>query len=163
MKRPWTLIAIGVAGLLLAPVVVPLFVPWTGINCRSQEINIKTGHARYARFLWFVKISERVEETTLSLALQGATVDVAEIKEWHRVNTFSPWFQHSPHYAFHGALNQIRQLEAIEELEKVEGRESTPERKREIASQIMTSWQHSGGDSGAKAILYRLSQETFSE
>lgn len=111
MKKLWILIGVFVAVLLLAPLVVPIFVPWSGINCQHQDINIKTGQASYSRSLWFVMISERIKDTPLSRALQGETVDVANINAWHRVNTFSPGIRHLPHYKFHSALYQARQME----------------------------------------------------
>lgn len=43
--------------LLLAPVIIPIFIPWPEINCWHEDINIKTGHARYTWCLWFVKVS----------------------------------------------------------------------------------------------------------
>lgn len=145
------------AGLLLAPLVVPIFIPWSGINCRHQDINIKTGQARYSRSLWFVKVSERVEDTPLSVALQGETVDVADIKAWHRVNTFSPGVRHSPHYIFHSALHQAHQMNLFESLHEL-----TPERKEGIAKSILTAWQQSGRDSGADELINKLMEEGIS-
>ena len=156
MKKGRVSIVIGIlaAGAFLPPLVVPIFVPWSGINCRHQDINIKTGRARYTRSLWFIKVSERTEDTRLSLALQGETVDVADIKAWHRVNTFSPGVRHSPHYIFHSALSQAHQMEMIESMIKL-----TPERKRDIAWAILTTWQQSGRDSSADEYIQSLIAE----
>lgn len=157
MRRLWITISVVAAGLLLAPVVVPIFMPWSPINCEHQYINIKTGQARYTRCLWFVTVSEKIKDTPLSLAMQGDTVDVADIKAWHRVNTFSPGVRHSPHYIFHSALHQARQMEMLVSLKKM-----TPERKKEIATGILTAWQQSGRDSGADELIYELMEEGIS-
>jgi hypothetical protein len=154
MKKPSMAVGVVVMGLLLAPLVVPIFIPWSGINCRHQDINIKTGQARYSRSLWFVKVSERIEDTPLSLALQGDSIDVADIKAWHRVNSFSPGVHHSPHYLFHSALHQAHQMGLLESLYDL-----TPGRKKEIAKAILTAWQQSGRDSGADELIYKLMEE----
>ena len=157
MKR-WVFIAIGVlaAVLVLAPIVVPFFRPWSEINCRNEEINIKTGQARYSRSLWFVRISEQIKDTPLSLALHDETVDVKGIPAWHRVNTFSPGpgAGHSPHYIFHAALWQANQMEMIASM-----RALTPEQKRDAARAIMTAWQKSGSYGGAGEVLENLWKE----
>lgn len=132
------LIAI-IAVLFLPPLVVPFFIPWSKINCRHQDINIKTGHVRYSRNLWFVELRPRIKDTPLSSALHGETVDVNSIDAWQRANVFSPWLHHSPHYMFHGALSQARQFGNF-----VSSHNLTPDQERETARGILTTWQTSG-------------------
>jgi hypothetical protein len=155
MKKRWVLIAVGViaAGLLLLPLVVPLLIPWTEINCRHDDINIKTGKVRYSRYVWFVKVSEEIRDTPLSLALKGEMVDVADIPAWQRVNTLSPGTGHSPHYFFHAALYQANRFELISSLQNF-----SPDRKREAAKAILTSWQKSGDYWGADRYLENLEE-----
>jgi len=88
--------ALGVALLILPPFVVPFFYPWSEINFRHQDINIKTGQRRDIQKIWFVTVSERVSDTPISVLLSGKTVDAAPVEAWHRVNTFAPWIGHSP-------------------------------------------------------------------
>jgi len=64
-KILWFALGAILACLILPPVVVPVFVPWSEINCRHDDINIKTGQGRYSRYIWFVKVSEKVIETQL--------------------------------------------------------------------------------------------------
>ena len=154
MKRSWVIGAIVVAGMLLGPFIVPVFVPWSGINCEHHDINIKTGQARYSRYLWFVKVSEAVKETPLSAALEGEIVDVADIEPWQRVSTFSPGLRHSPHYTFHDALRQAGQMDVICTL-----LEPTPEQQRQIAETILTLWQQTGQDTGADKYIQKLIDE----
>jgi len=132
------------AVLLIAPVVVPAFVRrGSDINSERWEINIVSGHARYTRHLWFIKVSERIEDTPLSLALKGRNVETAGTREWHRVNTFSPpWVRQSPHYHFHYALyhaNVIGSLFAKSSLSDAA--------KEEIAKNVLTLWQAGGNAS----------------
>jgi len=138
-KRLCTVLGVVLAAVLLPPVVVPMAKPWTEINCRHQDINIKTGRARYSRYLWFVKISEEVRDTPISVALEGKVIDVADIKPWHRVNTFSPGLRHSPHYRFHGAFAQARKMEMTFELI-----DANSEERCEIAESILKLWQTEG-------------------
>jgi hypothetical protein len=158
MKRRWSIVGVSLLTLLCAPYVVSCFRPGTELRCEHQEINIKTGQARFSNYLWYVKISERVEDTWLSLALQGERVDITSIRAWHRANTFSPGVRHSPHYAFHSALFQAHELTELDEL-----CELTAERKREIARTILSAWQESGADDGANAYISDLFEEAFSK
>ncbi len=140
-ERRTLYIVIGVVlAIVVLPLVVPGFKPWTEINCRHQDINIKTGQARYSRYLWYVKTSEVVKDTPISVALGGKVIDVAEIEPWFRVNTFSPGLRHSPHYAYHGALSQARQMEEIAVVAEL-----SSEEKREIAENILKLWQTGKG------------------
>jgi len=124
------------------------------MNCRNEEINIKTGQARYSRFLWYVKVSERVEDTILSQALGGESVDVADIAPWHMVNRFSPGLHYSPHYMFHGALSQARQVEFVFEM-----LEPDAQRQKQIVRDLLTLWQTTGNYFEASRYLATLSNE----
>ena len=59
--------------------------------------------------------------------------------QWERVNTFSPGLGHSPHHRFHGAISQIRSIELLWQVAKVD--EST---KQKIASHVLAIWQFDG-------------------
>lgn len=139
-KRLYIAVGVVLAIAVLPPIVVPMAKPWTEINCRHQDINIKTGQARYSRYLWYVKISEVVKDTPISVALGGKVMDVADVEPWRRVNTFSPGLRHSPHYHYHGALHQARELDLISELNEL-----GTEEKREIAENILELWQTERG------------------
>ena len=155
VKRKWLVIAVCAGMVLLAPLAVPVFIPWSDINSLHQDINIKTGQARYSRSVWFITVSETIEETPISAALGGESVDVADIEGWHRVNTFSPGVvHHSPHYRFHSALHQTEDLNLILEM-----LQPSAEQRREIAKTLFTLWQTSGCDSGADEYLKELRQE----
>jgi hypothetical protein len=94
-----------------------------------------------------MKISERME-TPLSCALNGEKVDVAEIRAWHRVTTFSSGVPHSPHYRFHGALAQVRKFEILQEMYKLD-----PTNSAGIAKQLLVEWQTNGTSYAAGRFL----------
>ena len=154
MKKRLLIAIIPAAILIAGPWVVPRLVPWSAIHCRDQEINIKTGQARYSRYLWYIKVSERAEDTILSKVLGGESVDVADIVPWHMVNRFSPGLHHSPHYRFHGALSQTRQIELLFQL-----LEPDVQRKKQIVQNLLTLWQTHGSDYEASRYLATLSEE----
>lgn len=157
MKKSKRFIILTVGVLFLAPFLVPLFIPWSTINCQCQDINIKTGQARYSHYVWFVKVSERVEETPLSRALDGELVDVAELNAWQRVNTRSLWVKHSPHYVFHGALFQVRQIEKLYEQSNF-----TDGERKKIAKNLLEIWQRNGSCfSGNDYIQQLMTEEVY--
>jgi hypothetical protein len=137
--------------LFLCPIIVPVFVPWNEINCRHEYINIKTGQAKYTRYLWYCKISESVEDTPLSEALGGEIVDIADVAAWRVVNAFSPGVNHSPHYRFHGALAQASNVGLY-----FENSHPSLEKKRQIARQVLTLWQKRGDYFGADDVIRSL-------
>lgn len=147
-KKLWLLILIILAIVILPPLIVPLFVPWSEINCRHVEIDISNGKIRLTRKLWYITISEKVKDSLLSKNLQGESVNAADIDNWHRVNTYSFVENHSPHYIFHSAIAQIKQLEMLYKLKNF-----SSERKKAIAKSILTAWQKSGNDKTAEAII----------
>jgi hypothetical protein len=158
MTKSRTCILWLISAFLLAPFVVP-FLPvfgplLVGINCEQQDINIRTGQARSSRSLWFLKVSERIKETSLSQALNGETIQVANINPWQHVNTFVLRGKVSPNYVFHGAFNQAEQFGRIQS-----DLNFGPKRNREIARTILTAWQESGRASGAEAFIRKLIEE----
>ena len=150
VKRLGIAAGILLAVVILAPFIIPLVIPWSQINCRHQDINITTGQARFSRYFWFVKVSERVEDTSLSKILDGEEVRISDIKPWHRVNTFSPW-QTSPHHFFHSAFFEIGLLSWILRMN-----EAPLEIRKEAAREVLKAWQHSGSDSEANKYLNEL-------
>ncbi len=155
MKKRWLIAIIPVAVLLAGPWVIPTLTPWTAVNVHHEEINIKTGQARYSHKLWYVKVSEKVEDTLFSKVPAGEIVDAADSEPWQMVNTFSPGRRYSPHYRFHGALAQVRAPEMILQL-----REPDTQRKHQIVRDILKLWQTKGDYFGAERYIATLSEET---
>ena len=109
----------GVFLLLLPPFAIPVFSPWSEINCSTQEINIRTGQARYRSYFWYRMTSETVRPTPLSEALAGEAVNAAPIDAWHMVSTLDFATGHSPNYRFHGALYQAHEFKKICEMHEI--------------------------------------------
>jgi hypothetical protein len=151
------------AAVVLPPIVVPLCKPpWSEINCQHQDINIKTGQARYSRYLWYVKIWETIRDTPISVALGGEVIDAVDIKPWHRVNTFALGSGYSPNYRFHGTFHQTHDLGMTFQMIELE-----PEEKREIAENILKLWQTGKGyrsiDDSLQAVLDKRISTTEEE
>jgi hypothetical protein len=124
--------------LAVALFVVPTFIPWSPLNCQTQEIDLRTGKSRSSRYLAFCKVSSRIDETPLSRVLPRELIASAR-PEWERVNTFSPGISHSPHHSFHGAFSQIRELELLWHAANVDERS-----RRKTAEHLLALWQFGG-------------------
>ncbi len=139
MRRYRSRILIAFVVLVAALIFIPLFVPWTPINCGYDEVDIRTGRTRSSWYLAGCKVYQRVNASALSRALPREMVNGAK-PEWKTVNTISPGLGYSPHHRFHGALHQIRTLERLWQDAKVD--ESG---RRQMASHVLALWQFYGG------------------
>jgi hypothetical protein len=126
-------------------------VQWSALNCSHDDIDINSGRIRRQHFLVGLCVNESVEESSLSRLVSEVAAE--RPPEWHRVNTFSPMVHHSPHYRYHGAIEQIREIEAIWQLAPF-----TAEAKRQVARDVLSLWQVDEGDSLVNDYLNPLSQ-----
>ena len=131
---------------------LPGLFPWSGINCWHEEIDIRSARIRYTRCFLFCNVSERVESTPVSEALQHDETR-KPLPEWHLVNTFSPGRDHSPHYAFHSAIVQAQLRSSI-----WDRMEFTTEARRISAVELLSAWQGAASDAKARAYLDELSE-----
>lgn len=148
-------VVIGLLVVAFGVFVVPIFVPWSELNCRRQEVDTSTGRIRVTRYLLYCKISERIEESVISRVLPPAEV-AATRPRWRTVNTFSPGTRNSPHHAYHSAFYQIRMLESIWDeaaRSEISGIESF---RISSARHVLGLWQIDNSDSLAGQYLYRL-------
>jgi hypothetical protein len=129
---------------------VPLFSPWSRINCREQEIDALSGLGQDTRYLYWIPVSRRVSGTAVSKAL---SVDESSTREHrcHQVNAFGPYTGHSPHYRHHSALHQVRQLELIWDFH-----DAGPAERAAHARDLLREWQEAGTDETADAYLQEL-------
>lgn len=139
--------------LAFFPPIYSYFDPWTRICCATDEINIQTGHSRHSKYYWFIRYSREIRDTPISLAI-GSTAPFEDESTWRTVNTLSPGHGNSPHYAFHGALGQAHNFEQIASL-----RNWNPERRREVAAQILNLWQTTSTDRAVDAYLNGIIQK----
>jgi hypothetical protein len=149
-KRRWIWLAVGGVIFLVGVGMIALYPgagAWSPVNCWHYDVDIRTGKTRYLRYLFLVNTRTEIKDSALSLALSPEErTDIPP--EWRRVNTFSPGVHHSPHYTYHGALNQIRELEGTWEMFSF-----TPEQKRKSARDVLALWQRSGSDSAVSRYL----------
>lgn len=143
----------GVAVVLLAsPFALSLvgLLPWSPINCWHYDVDIRSGRILYTRYFAFLPVSQHTEESVLSCALQSP--DLLDLQpDWRRVLTLSPSVRNSPHYAYHSAFGQIRDLESYWKMG-----DFTPAAQRASAKRILQLWQEGNCDDAAKPYLMAI-------
>ncbi len=150
-KRRFWLVILIFAVLIGFIVTYPLIFAWSPLCCRCQEVDIKSGRIRYTRYLFYCKISEKIEDTILTEELGEFAEDVQP--DWHRVNTFSPGVRHSPHYVYHGAIGQINKIAMTWQLFPF-----SDEAKRQVARTILSKWQADGNYFGVDDYIADVSR-----
>jgi hypothetical protein len=133
-RRRGLLVLVSIPPILLVLSLFGLF-PWSGVNCWQNDIDITSGRIRQTRYLLWVPVQRTVRDSSLTRAVSpAATADSSE--DWHPVVTLSPGLHHSPHFRFHGAIHQIRELEICWEFGKM-----TPAAREETARQVIRLWK----------------------
>lgn len=146
----WAVLSVLAAPVLLFGASLLGFFPWSPINCTHHDVDIHSGRVRLTRYVFWLRVHESFEDSALTKALRPE--DYAATKpEWRHAVTLSPGLGHSPHYTYHSAIAQIRQLELAWSLA-----EFTPAARRASARRILQLWQRAGGDDGAKPYLLAL-------
>jgi hypothetical protein len=142
---------------LLALLAILLFLlaflaPFSYINCRTEDVDIRSGRTRYTRLFFWWPVSQRIEATPVSEVL-GASRDEAE---WCPVNTFSPpGASQSPQHSYHGAFAQISLLNAVWDVGQF-----TPRARQETAALLLRAWQRGGNYRAAGPYLIALTELT---
>ena len=126
------------------------FFPWTAFNCWHENIDITCGRYRYQRYLFGLKIVDRVDETPIS-KLYRKVVGEPSSPVWRRVNTFSPGYHHSPHYVHHGALSAVGCLERA-----FETAEFSDEAKRIVLTNFFQLLMTDDRDDRAKDYAWKV-------
>lgn len=154
LKRKRVVAIAFVLAVLAAVWILPAsgLLAWSRINCWNYDVDIRSGRIRYTRYLCYVQIAHRIEDSALSSVLKDQT-SVALPPEWRRVHTFSPGVRHSPHYVYHSAIAQIKEMDAIWTLEKF-----TDDAKRRSAADLLKLWQRDKGDWEARDYFLQLSE-----
>jgi len=145
-RRLWLVV------LILVVLIVFLFtIPiWSKLCYRCDDVDIKTGRTRHARYLLYCKISEKIEDSILTQTI-GQFPDGVQ-PDWQRVNRFDGIIGNiSPHYAYHGAIAQIHLVAMIWQ--------SSPfsnEAKKQVARTILDKWQADGNCFGVNDYIRDL-------
>ncbi len=142
-RRYWIALGIIMPMLTVLLLISGVF-RWSDLNCRHEDLDLHTGRVRHTRYLLFCQIGDRIEDTWLSHALNISSDSPA----WRRVNTFSPGVGSSPHYQFHGAIQQIKTLELAQNTIRFD-----PDARRQVAHRLLTLWQSGGSHLAADAFV----------
>jgi hypothetical protein len=142
------------AGLLVVAIPLALlalssagFFPWSPINCTQIDIDLNSGRIRRTNYLLWMEVTTTVEDSALTKALSPQDRENLG-EDWQPVSTFSPGLGHSPHYRFHGATSEIRNLEICWELGRM-----TPEARQQTARQVLLFFRQSGDYFGARRYI----------
>lgn len=139
----------GAIAILLAASQTGLL-PWSRFNCWTYDVDIQSGRVRYTRYLLWLPVRRSVQDSALTQALTPTDFS-QENPRWRKAMTLSPGVEHSPHYIFHSAINQIHKLELAWALA-----DFTTGAKRLSAQNVLKLWQKSGNDSSADQYLDAL-------
>lgn len=130
---------------IVAPVVLPVFLPWSRIMCEEQEVDLFTAQKRTTRFFYWMPVHRRLEDTAVSRALPhhgGALPAGSPRRHWVPVCSFGLYVKHSPHFKFHSAFDQIATLELIWNEYEV-----SPETREASSCDLLRIWMEGNGAS----------------
>jgi len=149
-----------VVGLLLLMAGMFLLAPvglwaWLGINYWTYEVDIFSGRIRYTRYLFFVTVRRKTEDSALTRALQPEDY-AGTACEWRRVLTHSPGVGGCVRYAYGAGIAQIRQLEVVWEMGQF-----TPAARRATAKRVLELWQKNKNDSAADHYISAVADVAF--
>jgi len=77
--------------------VAPQIAPYSAVNCWDYDFDIAGGRQRYQRYLLWLRVRSRVEETELSRRYRKCVGELPDPK-WRRTSTHSPGSRSSPSY-----------------------------------------------------------------
>lgn len=127
-----------------------LIAPWSRLNNEEQELDLLSGRARFTRYFFYCKISQEVRETPLSEVLDSSHNNNGT-ERWVKVNVFQPGGSHSPHFIYHGAFAQTRQLANYWEIDNF-----TPSARAKSARQLLKVWRDGGSYHAADSYFENL-------
>jgi hypothetical protein len=120
MKKRYIIPFVVIAALGGAPFVVPLFNPWSRINCKDQEIDWLCYRLRMTRYIYWIPFHGAIEETKLSRELSRPQYPVGtrtkahdHVHQWDTLSTFSQYSKNALHHVSYAAFQQIQELEQI--------------------------------------------------
>jgi hypothetical protein len=138
--------------LIVLLLLLAFLAPFSSINCRKEEVDIRSGRTRYTRLFFWWPLSQRIEASPVSEVL-GASGDEAQ---WCPLNTFSPASaSQSPQHSYPGAFAQMQAFAAMWNLG-----EFTPDARRGSALQLLELWQRGRGYRSAGHYLGALATLT---
>lgn len=153
--RPWRVLLHPrlVTGSLLVVLLVLSALFFPGVYYRhTAEVDIRAGRIRTTDYILLIRVSQRIEDSPLSRALNAQTADQPE---WRMVIEFEGTSRVSPHYSFHGAIAQMRQIEMIWQLAPF-----TAEAKEQMALTVLALWKAADHDGGAMRYISEVADRS---
>jgi len=133
LRRVWLALIIFALAAPVVLYIVQFIFPSTELWCGYTDIDISTGRIRHRRYLVFCRVSERIEDSTITRLLPVDLVAAASA-EWHRVHSNSPGI--IKHHVYGGAISQMRVLEML-----WESLDAPIEVRRKMALHILDLWK----------------------
>jgi hypothetical protein len=125
-----------------------------GLIRRYLEVDIQTGRIRRTYYICGLCVSSKIEDSILTKALPPARLSVPS--QWKTVCIFYNFSRISAHYAYHGAIAQINQIEMLQSAVRF-----SDEAKRSVAETALKLWQNSVGDFVAEEYIRDLNRKSF--
>jgi len=145
------LLSIGFLLFLFATLILLPSFGFERMNAELQEVDIANGKIRFTRYLFYVPISSKEQETSISRILPPAQ---RGLPKWHPVNLFYAGSKISSHYRFHSAINQIDRIELAWSVSNISDTE-----KMVYAQRIVSAWQHGMRDLNAGPIVDEIEEQ----
>jgi hypothetical protein len=142
MKKTNILLSVIIVIVLLValPFIVPLFSAWSRINVTESEIDLLSGRVRRTVYLYWLNVEESYYDTPLSKELYGGLLNNSD-GTWVKYGSSGIYVNHSPHYSYHSARFQAKQLGMIWAINETE----TSQRKKQ-ASELLGLWRSNNSD-----------------
>ena len=115
MKKHYIIPLVVIAALGGAPFVVPLFNPWSRINCKDQEIDWICYRMRMTRYIYWIPFHGAIENSIISRELSLTQYPVvtprkahAHVHQWDTLRTFSQYMKSPLHHVSYAAFHKSR-------------------------------------------------------
>lgn len=144
----WLVGGVAVVAILVSLVQVPL---WSTL----REVDINTGKVRVTRYVLNFQNEQHVEDSAISRAIPESLRSTAP-PHWRPVTQFGMFSRVSPHFYFHGALNDVSTL-----MTTWEYFELPQDIRTQTAMNVLAIWQQSESDDDASQYIDELFASLF--
>ena len=139
-------------GGILLVFIIPILLCEFGFDkmyAKLEEVDISTARIRYTHYLFYIPIYNCIEETAPFLALPSNFREKSA--DWKPVNLFVGLDKVSPHYRFHGAVNQLEQITLAWQLSNF-----SPEQKQQQIITLLSLWQNGNDYHSASSFVQEI-------
>ena len=104
------------------------------------EIDLLSGRIRRTAYVYWIKVGESYSDTPLSKEVYTGSVDDPN-GTWVKYGSSGIYVNHSPHYSYHSALFQAKQLGMIWEMN-----DTVASQRKEQANAVLKLWGFTDSD-----------------